>query len=62
MHAALKECAEWQRHQPYIWKPASMKKLEALGLVQPEVLMYCGKVPYCVTDAGRAALQQEPPQ
>lgn len=56
MLVALKDCAEWHQHRPYIWKQASMKKLATLGLVQPEQLVYCGKVPYCVTDKGREYL------
>lgn len=55
--AALKECAEWHAHQPYVWKPGAMRSLAALGLVEPEELMYCGKVPYRITQEGRAFLE-----
>jgi hypothetical protein len=61
--AALRECAEYAPHRPYIWRPKTMQKLEARGLVAPDSLMYAGKVPYHVTDKGReflSALKETP--
>lgn len=52
LQVALKDCIECYRHSPYIWKQASMRKLHALGLVEPDQLMYAGKVAYHPTEAG----------
>jgi hypothetical protein len=56
LQVALKDCIELYRHSPYIWKQASMRKLHALGLVEPDQLMYCGKLAYHPTAAGIAAV------
>lgn len=53
---ALEDVSRWHRHQPYIWKPKSMEKLAALGYVETEQLMFCGKIPYTVTAKGREYL------
>lgn len=54
--SALKDCESMWRHKPYIWRQASMKKLEAMGLVEAEPLICFGKVPYKTTGKGRATL------
>lgn len=53
---ALRECAEWSRHQPYIWKQKTMEKLEKLGYVEKQQVMYAGRVCYQATDKGREYL------
>lgn len=53
LEVALIDCYDFSRHMPYVWKPASMKKLEALGYVQQEALMHSGRIAYTVTDKGR---------
>lgn len=56
LEVALKDCVECHKHSPYIWKQASMRKLHALGLVEPDQLMYAGKVAYHPTEAGKHAV------
>lgn len=60
LEVALIDCCDFSRHMPYIWKPASMKKLEALGLVERETLMHSGRVAYKVTEKGREYLANRP--
>lgn len=57
LHSALRECEECSKHSPYIWKPKTMVKLAALGLVKPEIFTYSGKTPFCVTVKGCAYLR-----
>lgn len=53
---ALRDCERWRG--PYIWKVKSMQKLERLGLVEHEDLVYYyGKPTYKPTAAGRAYLE-----
>jgi hypothetical protein len=53
---ALKDCDSYAKHRPYVWKPKTMQRLEALGLAEPDMLMHAGKVAYHLTDKGREAL------
>lgn len=54
---ALRDCAQYVPHRPYIWKPQSMRKLEAKGLVRPEQVMFLSRVSYRITNLGRAYLE-----
>jgi hypothetical protein len=53
LRLALEDCAQYHKHRPYIWKQKSMEKLEALGYVQKEPLIYAGCVTYSPTLKGR---------
>lgn len=50
---ALRDCVEWHRHRPYVWKPKSMEKLEKLGFVERDPLIYSGMIAYAPTEKGR---------
>lgn len=56
LRVALLDCLSFNdRSQPYIWKPASMRKLESLGLVAGTGREYYGRQSFEVTAEGRAA-------
>lgn len=55
---ALKDCAEYSKHRPYVWKPKSMVKLAELGMVEPEVLAHMGQTPYSPTAKGLEYLEK----
>lgn len=58
---ALKDCANYPRGN-YLWKPKSMEKLAAMGLVEevPTGERYYRHIAaYAITEAGRAALAGE---
>ena len=55
--AALAGVAEFS--DGYYWKPAAMKKLEALGLVEMRPARHGRGHAHFLTEAGRAALQSK---
>ena len=57
---ALKDCAGFSTGT-YIWRPKSMEKLAALGLVQRvsvETFGPSGSVAYALTEAGRNLIKE----
>jgi hypothetical protein len=56
---ALRDCASYSTGT-YIWKPKSMERLAALGLVECVGMARFappGTVAYAITDAGRALIK-----
>lgn len=62
--AALAEIAQWQtggglrRTRPYYWRPASMRKLQAHGLVELSPYGTDAAPAWHITDAGRSRAPQ----
>jgi hypothetical protein len=58
---ALRDCASYAPHYRYIWKPRTMERLAAKGLVEAyphREVGYKGRVAYRLTDAGRRVASQ----
>lgn len=52
-HEALMDIAKWGDDSPYIWKQATMRRLEAKGLVRQTGQIYTSLPVYVLTDLGK---------